>query len=343
MAEPIISKTLKNNADIRFNENSEDIKSLIMANGIYNKFDMNWTERFSRFKILDPYNALFSAKEYVFITKPDLCILDTATGGLSKALQSNPFFTDAVNRYKDMAKQLQSSINPTGSPFMNVLSNTLTSSQELPGISAETIDTAANVMGTKITYRGTSYKSDQEFDFNLEFEDTNTLDIYMLFKMYDEYEKLKWNGSIDFSLNGCGSSRWQNYIINKVLHDQVSIYKFVVANDGHRIIYWARITGCFPTSIPRDAFSEIDNNQPQKLTVGWKGHFVRDMDPIIISQFNQLVSSMGGYKFTKDLPLYNNETMSMDGRWAFCPHITTQIVTDRKHGQHREYYLQWKI
>ena len=292
-------------SDLTFSEDSADIKSLIMANGIYDRFEMGINSRFARISPIDPYNALLTTKEYIFITKPDLCIFNTTTGVLNSDLARYPFFVDAINRYKNVALQLQSSMAPGSIPFIPMLSNTITSSTDLPGISAETIETGSNIMGTKISYRGTSWKSDEDFDFNLEFEDTKYLDVYMLFKIYDEYEKLKWNGALEFSEESCGSNRWQNYIINKVLHDQVSIYKFVVGDDGQRLVYWARLTGCYPTSIPREAFSDMNNSDPQKITVGWKSHFVRDMDPIILNQFNSLIrlyKPQGGTV----LPLFNN-------------------------------------
>ena len=275
--------------------NDKEIAQLVQSNGIYNKYDMDWTRTFSRRAVIDPNNALTTTKEYIFITKPDLPIASVVAGSTIKPSsiigKSNMFFNDAINRYPDMVRQLESYISSNDGPFMNALSNTVVSNLDIPGISAEHIESAANIMGTKITYRGTSYKSDQEFDFSLEFEDTKYLDIYMLFKMYDEYEKLKWNGALNFESNTNEGMHWRNYIFNKVLHDQMSIYKFIVAEDGYRIVYWARITGCYPISVPRDAFSDMSSNSGgQKITINWKGHFVRDMDPVILRQFNSLVS-----------------------------------------------------
>ena len=333
------SPTLQNNSSLSFNTDSSDIKKLMMANGIYDRYDMEWYRKFTRFGIIDPYNALTTTKEYIFITKPDLCLMNTNTGLISTILANNPFFIDAINRYNPVARQLQSSISFSDGPFMTILSNSITSALDLPGISADSIETASNIMGTKITYRGTSYKSDEEFDFNLEFEDTKYIDVYMLFKMYDEYEKLKWSGALDFSR--AESDRWLNYILCKVLHDQVSMYKFVVAEDGYRIVYWARIVGCYPTSIPRDAFSDMNNSDVQRLTVGWRGQFVRDMDPIIISQFNQLVSNKVNGR--EDLPLYDLSAHAMDGRWASTPYVDIRNVADSKRGPRKEYFLRWKV
>lgn len=335
------SSTFTGKTDLKFTPDSSDIKALIMANGIYDRYDMNWHKKFTRFGIIDPNNTITNTKEYIFITKPDLCLFDTSTGStINNILANNPFFVDAISRYPNIAKQLQSSVSLSDGPFMNILSNAVTSSLDIPGITADNIETAGNIMGTRMSYRGTSYKSDIDCDFNLEFEDTKYLDVYMLFKMYDEYEKLKWNAALDFS--NCGSDRWNNYIINKVLHDQVSIYKFIVAEDGYRIIYWARITGCYPNQIPREAFSDMTSGGPQKLTVGWKGHFVRDMDPIIINQFNSTVANTI-LKTTKDLPLFNIENHVMEGSWATIPYVDIRHIMDSRFGDRKEYYLRWRV
>lgn len=325
-------------SSLKFNTKSSDVSKLIKSNAIYDRFENSWYNKFSRFGIIDPYNALTTTKEYIFFTKPDLCLMND-DGSISNVLSFSPFFVDAISRYNPIAKQLQSSISKGDPPFMTVLSNSITSSLDLPGLSSDMVEGPSNVVGTKISYRGTSLKSDESHDFNIEFEDTKYLDVYMLFKMYDEYEKLKWGGFLDFTK--ASSSRWTNYILDKVLHDQISIYKFVVGEDGYRIVYYARITGCSPTSVPRDAFSDMNNNEPQKLTVGWRGHFVRDMDPTIIAQFNSLVKSKV-QSSTRDLPLYNTNIHAMEGDWAVTPYIDTRIVNDSKHGSHREYYLRWR-
>jgi len=331
------SPVLRSKPSLVFNTGTSDVKNLIMANGIYDRYDMEWYRKFTRFGIIDPYNTVTTTREYVFITKPDLCLMNS-NGTIHNLLSKYPFFVDAISRYYQVARQLQSSASSNDGPFMAMLSNSLTSSLDLPGISSDMIESGANIMGTKISYRGTSVKSDEDFDFNLEFEDTKHLDIYMLFKMWDEYEKLKWSGALEF--NNSDSQRWVNYIINKVLHDQVTMYKLVVDDDGSRLLYWARITGCVPTSVPRDAFSDMNNSDGQKLTVSWKGHFVRDMDPVILSHFNLLVKKRANGK--SDLPLYNTTGHHMDGRWSSTPYIESRNV-NTSHGTKWEYYLKWKI
>ena len=343
--------------DNKYNPNSQlisdftrdsDVKRAIQSHGIYDRIDMKWDKYFSRRGVLDPYNSLMGCKEFVFITKPDLCIFQKTenTYEVSKAISNNgtvtnAFFEDAVTRYRNVALQLQYSKSRNDGPFMNILTNALTSSLDIPGISANTIETAANIMGTKIVYRGTSYKSDEDLSFSLEFEENKYLDIYMLFKIYDEYEKMKWDGRLNLSADGCDT--WINYILNRVLHDQMTIYKFIVAEDGYRILYWARLTGCFPTSVPRDAFSDVslDSGQ-QKMVVQWTGHFVRDMDPIILLQFNQLVEPTLR-KCREELPLFNINDLAMESRWARIPFVEIKQETTAKRGLAYQYYLKWFV
>lgn len=340
MAEHYVQHTspiLRNKSDISFNTKSSDVKGIMMANGIYDRYDMDWYKKFTRFGIIDPHNALTTTREYVFITKPDLCLMNN-NGSIHTLLKNNPFFNDAILRYNQVARQLQSSISSSDGPFMAMLSNSLTSSLDLPSLNADTIESAGNTMGTRMTYRGTSYKSDENFNFSLEFEDTRHLDIYMLFKMWDEYEKLKWNGALRF--NNSDSQRWVNYVVNKVLHDQVSMYKIVVDQDGSRIVYWARLTGCVPTTVPRDAFGDMSGSDVQKLTINWNSHFVRDMDPVILTHFNILVRNRANGK--ADLPLYDVNNHHMDGRWSSIPYIEARTVTNT-HQTGYEYFLKWKV
>lgn len=309
-----------------------DIKSLIQSAGIYDRNEIEWYDKFSRFGYIDPYNPIVHTKEYVFFTKPDLHIFNnkSISAGINPEIANIPIFNDAYYRYRPVLKQLQWSVG-YNNPFMNLLSNSIKSSLELPGISADEIDTSANIYGTKMTYRKGSNSSDESFDFSIEFEDTKYLEVYMLFKLYDEYQKRKIWGEI--------SPPDQDYIINKILHDQISIYKFIVSDDGMSLIYWAKLTGCYPKSVPREAFSDVTEGS-LKFSVQWRAQFVDDMDPQILTEFNSLVQNL--YNSSADFPLYNNRINAIDGRWATTPYISqTQMRTPNE--VNFRYQLNWRV
>jgi hypothetical protein len=231
---------------------------------------------------------------------------------------------------------------------MTILSNSITSELEVPDLESENDqETGANVYGTKITYRGNSYTADQDLSFSIEFEDNRYLEVYMLFKIYDEYCRYKNLGLIQLDLSDTEDSVWVNYTFNKVLHDQFAIYKFITADDGMTILYWGKYTGVYPTGAPRGSFSSMSGQDGQKHTVQFKAQFFRDMDPITITEFNKLCDKMS---YSGELPLYNSDEHRINGEWAVSPYIVNTSLDSRGYEKRNlsdidkltQYQLRWR-
>ena len=152
----------------------------------------------------------------------------------------------------------------------------------------------------------------------------------MFFKLFDEYERRKFAGSV--------TPPNENYIINKILHDQMCIYKFIVSDDGESLIYWAKISGVYPTSVPRDSFSSIDPGEI-KFSISFKSSFVEDMDPIILQDFNNCVKSkLSGY--SSDIKIYDKSTGLTNGEWCNVPYIAYKA--NRDINTRYPYLLKWR-
>ena len=306
------------------------IKTL-WANGIYRRSDMSLFDAFHKFPRLDPYNAVNTTREYVFFVKPDLHIFDGDASVLNPEISKMPFFYDLMDRGYNhtVLKQLQYGVDPTH-PFINILTNRKTSNLDLPGVQAEDVESNANYYGTKIRYRRGTEKSDEECDFSIEFEDTKYLEIYLLFKAYDEYEKKKWNGKV--------TPPSVEYTLNHVLHDQMGVYKFVVGEDGETILHWSQFWGVYPVSLPRDAFSEVSNDGHLKLTIQWRASFVDDMQPNTLSDFNYLsnnyIPSPSG-----NIPMWDQNISAVDGRNVYRPYIVKSKVANAN--GYKDYRLLW--
>lgn len=303
--------------------NSTELKRLIEANGIANGHsNSRLYNKFSRIPVIDPYNTTSVTKEYIFFTKPDLHIFNASSVNLWSTLQNYSFFVDAADRYEHVCQQLELSAGGgNNSPFMNLLSNTIRSGIDTPSLEAENgLETGGNVYGTKISYRGNSYTSDQDLTFSAEFEDTKFYEVYMLFKIYDEYCKLKNLGLLEVTDGYSGT--WLNYTLNKILHDQFAVYKFVVGEDGMTIVWFGKYTGVYPTGAPRDSFSDMNKTEVQKITVNFKAQFFRDMDPSIISEFNYLVAN-SGLSMGSRLGLWDQTMHRFNPDWAGAPYIIT--------------------
>lgn len=306
---------------------------LLNAAGIYDRRQIEWYDKFNRYGCLDPYNNVTNTREYIFFTKPDLHIFEnrSTSSVLNTELETYPIFADAMVRYNNVLKQLQYSVNNPKHAFVNLLSNSVKSTLDLPGISVNDVQTSENIYGTFMTYRRSSLTSDEQHEFSLEFEDTKYTEVYMWFRLYDEYCKLKDLGMVtppDIS-----------YIINKILHDQMSVFKFIVGDDGETIIYWCKLWGVYPKGVPRDAFSDLSGNNGLRFSVSFKSQFVDDMDPSILGDFNAVtIGSGNGPRASEILPVYDTEINSVSGEWAGLPFV---IRDQRVTSSNAVYKLKW--
>lgn len=276
-----------------------------------------------RFGIANPYNAMSTGREYLFFTKPDLHILKinedrngwAVTNQLNGILNDVPFWIDLNNSRKNTTiKTLQYSIDTTD-PFNHLLQNQCKSNLDIPGLSSELIDTPVNDFGIGYSYRGSSESSDDNPEFSLEFKDNRFLDTYYFFKAYEEYERLKHHGVI---------APPKKYITGKILHDAFSIYKFVVADDMETIVYWGKMYGVVPKSLPRDVFSNPNfDDGGISYSIDFRAAFYEDMVPEILSDFNYLTYDLYNKQKYQISP-YN----AVWGRADTRPAVAAAVVKD---------------
>lgn len=318
---------------IKPNLSLDNFKELMKHSGHYKRSEIELYTKFNRFGYLDPYNNLGTTREYIFFTKPDLHIFNGgSTDALNPQIANEPIFKDAKERYLEVLKELQISNVNNNSPFINILYNRVDGTIDLPTITSTDVEGPSTIYGDDIPYRWSSESSDNNHEFSLDFEDTRYLEVYMLFKLWDEYERKKSKGAI--------SPPNENYIINKILHDQVSVYKIIVGEDGETILFYAKLWGVYPKKVPREAFSNLTEENKLKFTVDFNATFVEDSNPVILSEFNKLVS---GYTGTT-LPIYNSAIKHIDGRWAKMPYIDYDKNTKDKIINTRAMYkLKWRL
>lgn len=319
---------------------TDEAESIINSSNIFSKnyiYDNRFI-KFAKYGIMDLYNEHTFSREYLFFTKPDLHIMETEQiGYLYKPLSQLPFFVDAFRLYPQCIYSLQQTL-PTSTSipktkYMPILSNQVSSTLDLPTITATETGGNVNLYQFGINNRDGSEISDCNVEFSLEFKDTKYLDVYMLFKIYDEYVRETYKRDI--------LPTKISYIDNKIDSKSFSVYK-VIVDDTNTVMYYAKITGIYPISVPRDAMSGFDGNSI-KETIQFKGQFVRDMDPVIIQELNLLtcksigldINSDGNVSIQKNYVKYTSDEDSSKtyyGRgytnttWGSCPLILQSNV-----------------
>ena len=303
--------------------------SHLRAAGFYPKNEINNFDGMYRFGKIDPYNAVKGVHEVAFFTKPDLHILDKSSGkyALNSELANNPFFIELFNKYPNVIYELQKSTNTN--PFSNLLFNAKvrTSNIDVPSMSSTTIDTPVNIYGTGYDYRGSSESSNDNFDFSIEFYDDKNLNTYMYFKAYEEYQNLKTHGLV---------SPAEKYIVNKIIHDAIGIYKFVLDEDYETIIYYGYYWGVFFKSLPRDVFSNTEFTNGLSYSIDCRAAFFDDMDPLILSDFNNISANYRNTVATHDSPIYKN--YQLNGEKPKSAHVVQTTVGNKK-----VYKLKWRV
>lgn len=344
---PITNKKEKRGAfkeeDLEMHD--EDYENMLHDTTLSSPEDMlhNRFNKFSRYGYLDPAHELVTGnREYLFFSKPDLHLVDTSNpADMYDKLKVFPFFKEAFSRYKLSYYSLQQYFGTStgvleskglnidlSNKYINLLSNMVTSSFDLPDITATDVLNNQNLYQTNTSYREGSISSDLQYDFSLEFKDTKYLDVYMLFKIYDEYFRSKYMTEIM-------PTRY-SYIINKIYPEALSIWKIIVDDTG-RIMYWAKATGCTPMSVPRGTISNIENTI--KFTINWKAQFIRDMDPINLTELNWLTARSLGFSGPGRLMhnFLSNRTISplMDGKtWVGYPYVMSTTGSSLRTGHH---------
>ena len=316
-------------------------KSIYHPVNLFSEQETDLIHKRYRYGILNAYMGLNNTREFLFFTKPDLnIILNPGTTGnpstntvsisgntipgdnyLNGVLNNYPYWKELRARYPGVIECLQSSLhlNNVSDPFNHLLENMVQSTIDVPGLSAELQETPANMYGVNYTYRGSSEASDDGFDFSLEFKDTRYLHVYNFFKAYEEYETLKHHGVI---------GPWKSYILNKILHDQYSIYKFVVGDDGETLVYYAKYFGVKSKSLPRDVFNSNTFDNGLSYSVDFNAAFVEDMNPLILTDFNQLSHKLWNSQ-PYDLEVHDQIYDQIDNRPA-----KTAVIVKQKNGEH---------
>lgn len=323
--------------------NGDLIKIAMHGANLFSKDEIDLYHKIYRFGLYNPYGAVRNLKEYLFFTKPDLNIIgrDKVTGAIDKSqgsiyldidLQGNDFWVDLQKYRIETIEMLQNSYNPG---WNMLLQNSVASNLEIPALEGTSMESPVNNYGVGFHYRGTSEASNDSFDFSLEFKDTKYLDVFTFFKAYDYYEELKHHGVV---------KPWQGYIINKVLHDQFSIYKFVVGEDMETLVYWCKLYGVMPMNVPREVFSNVnDMSNGLSYSINFKAAFIEDMTQDILKDFNLLSNTFNSvhentakYQYEN----YNTNTHTADFRPA--KYAFVDKFKDDNSPTGWSYKLKWK-
>lgn len=233
---------------------------------------------FNRWRKAMPDDTISNARFFLFMTKPDLNILD-ASGRLNESMKSLSIENMAMTHPEVLRMLSYSSCSGEyGGVFLPIISNRC-SGYDVPDINLKTQEFGETFRGWKFVYGRHTVDSRSRYDFSLSFDDNRDGTIYNLIRAWVKYIE-------DINIGYIESK--PTYIMNRILDYAVSVYFFIVSEDGESIIYYSKDTGVFPTSIPSSTYSMDKEGKKGgfNMSVQFASMVHEEMDPAILHDFN---------------------------------------------------------
>lgn len=310
---------------------------------------------FNRYRHIYPGDEIKSGKKYCFIVKPDLNIPEAVLKDpyFANLFITKPYVLQSLT-HVPIGRALEGMVdsnaylkNSETSHFISFLSDRAMSFA-LPDFNVQEYKLDQPFTGFGTSYAGNANEVRTNQSTQIQFRDTNNLDVLSLFDAWIRYIDMVSYGVIcpyrDYS---AGKLMYGTPIIDYA----TSIYEIITKSDGTEIIYWAKITGTFPTTVPHSNYQfnfndEIDN----EIEIQFSGGLPETLNPRIFADFNYNANlfTEGSYEIAKDMSVsadslkfvpharYGYENLMTPGGSSIVgtPYITFNNIT-------KKYYLRW--
>lgn len=290
--------------------------SLNMGNGPYENNMQSFLSRLDRHgTVITPVNSMNYG--YTFITRPRLnltganlhqhpvlatlyasnpksvitmirALLDTRLSRgsplyLGPGVDLKATQTDEVKEFSDSCTY--SPLIDVNNPFLVPCCNGLMGISGFPDLVMETERNEGDFHnGNEIWIKGSDLLNASQ-ELSLEFRDVQGSIIMSIFYYWCLYMALQAKGVV---------MAYPDDIYEQRLNYTVSIYRFVTDMTRENILWWAKATGCFPTSVPIGGLFNVDHDTPfvtsaMRFSVPFAANKIEVNDPGILSDFNTLV------------------------------------------------------
>lgn len=237
-------------------------------------------ENFNRFYYVFPDMEMPNdLKSYVFFTRPEMNLLTQNSG--------KTFYISDDNK-TDAQLQYTAAMNPeilymltedfsSKHDFIPYLQSRAESLQ-IPDYEIRTSDFTVPFYSYKFTYPTVTNESVTGGTFDVTFREDDDLRITKLFRFWIYYMDA-------VAKNKMKPTR--EHILDNAYDFMTSVYEIVTDPTSEKILFWAKYTGCFPTSVPLSNFSHnLHSTVDNKVSVQFSYMKVEAMEPAVITDFN---------------------------------------------------------
>ena len=331
--------------------------ALAMNDGTYDlEHKQAWAD-FDRFYAVDLPRELPSGRHYIFICRPDLYLVEEGSGvngtlnlSADSRVNVDPYFSYLAEFHPEIIASLTHDFAGVSSGNYKYLTKPLAIADKL-GYVSTTDGTTVKVGKTSyklplhsfipyltsrveslplpdytikqntivqpytkytIPYTTSAIESSTGGSFDITFREDKDYSIHKLFYGWVYYQ--------NNVMRNIFKPR-RKYILDNELDYATSIYDFIVDDTGENIVYWAKYTGCVPTSVSMSDLSFTKGNPGEtKISVPFSYFFCEHMDRNILMdfQYNSLGylamtsyfanNAMNPFPISNTIPIYDSDT-----------------------------------
>lgn len=297
---PDLESVVKFNSDLYENIYDDFKESIdkVKHNVNLNISRLDWFVNFNRYRTTHPDYHLTGSQGHVFMTRPALNIYDGSGSNINEAIKmtsDGAFFAEAIARHGTISRSLTKEFSGDHD-FIPIIHNTARSI-DIQDTSIDTQEYGETLTKWKVIYAKDVIKSVTSGTFSINYVDDNQLSI--------SYLHLIWL----YYMNGVSRGEYgplEKYVKEGVLDYAASCYYILTDITGEDILFWSKYWGVFPTNYPSSAFSMKDSDMVKtpEVTIQYAYSFKRDMDPVILAEFNR--NSLSG-KNWEYIPIHSKE------------------------------------
>lgn len=269
-------------------------------------------EYFDRFYSVQPDYELASLCHYVFMTKPDLNILDKNGTSLTPVCANVPQFQMMLQQSPHVLKSLCQDVKgiKSGTTFIPMLVSR-THALQIPDLTINSNNLSQPYTGYLLPYASHAIASTTGGEFDITFREFGDLTIHKLFNTWITY------------IDGVTRNLWTpnlKYIDNDygiVCDYMVSVYDIICAPDASTILFMVKYTGCVPLSAPNSnlSFNLGDGGQDHDLSIPFRYFYCEVLNPEIFADFNV---NAGVYKDVDPVKLPTAIHNIQPGVYGYC-------------------------
>jgi hypothetical protein len=248
---------------------------------------------FNRYRTIYPGDELAYGKKYCFIVKPDLNIFDAVAKDpyFSNLLVTKPHILQSLTHVDlyGMSQDGNGGVNEDNH-FISFLSPRVMDFS-LPDFQVEEYRLDQPFTGFTTSYAGNSNSVRTNQSTQVQFRENESMDITALFDAWIKYIDLVSYGIIS-PYHDYAAARF--YYGTSIIDYATSIYEIITKPDGTDILYWAKITGAFPTTIPHSNYRFTwEDRMDNGIEIQFSGGLPEVLTPQIFADFNYNAGILG--------------------------------------------------